>query len=81
VLRRSKRRLIAQHVLLQSYPFPALRARIAQFAAEGRHAERDNAAWDLADRIAGLGDQGFNPGRRPAQSGLAAVSCHGCPMQ
>ena len=45
-------------------PFPTLRARIAQLAAEGRHAERDAVAWELADRIARLGHPGFNPGRR-----------------
>ena len=51
----------------ESYPFPAVRKRIAQLAAEGRHAEREAAAWELADRIARLGHSGFNPGRRAPQ--------------
>jgi hypothetical protein len=47
------------------YPFPALRARIAQLHAEGREAEREAACWLLADRIAQLGQgQSFNPYRR-----------------
>jgi hypothetical protein len=48
----------------ESLSIPRLRKRIAQLAAEGRHVERDVAAWDLADRIARLGYAGFNPGRR-----------------
>lgn len=46
-----------------SYPFPTRRARIAQLAAEGRHTERDAAAWLLAEVIM-RGPVGFNPGRR-----------------
>ena len=47
----------------ESYPFPALRARIAQLAAEGRHAERDAATWKLAE-LTMEGPVGFNPLRR-----------------
>jgi len=47
----------------ESYPFPALRARIAQLAAEGRHAEREASAWLLAE-LTMRGPVGFNPGRR-----------------
>ena len=50
----------------ESYPFPALGA---QLAAEGRRAERDAAAWDLADRIARLGHSGFKS--RPAAGRVA----------
>jgi hypothetical protein len=49
----------------ESYPFPALRARIAQLAVEGRELERKAAAWPLAERIARLGSgHSFNPYRR-----------------
>jgi hypothetical protein len=44
---------------------PALRDRIAQLAAEGRHVEREATAWQLAELIM-RGPQGFNPGRRLA---------------
>ena len=50
----------------ESYAFPALRKRIAQLAAEGRHAEREAAYSQLADLIL-RGPQGFNPHRRPQQ--------------
>jgi hypothetical protein len=49
----------------ESYPFPTLRARIAQLAAEGRDAEREAAACQLAD-LTMRGPQGFNPGRQLA---------------
>jgi hypothetical protein len=44
----------------------ALRARVAQLAAEGREQEREAAAWLLAEVIMS-GPQGFNPGRRLAE--------------
>jgi hypothetical protein len=42
----------------------ALRARIAQLAAEGREAEREAAAWQLAALLMD-GPIGFNPHRPP----------------
>jgi hypothetical protein len=47
----------------ESYPFPALRKRIAQLAAEGRQAEREASAW-LPAELTMRGPVGFNPGRR-----------------
>jgi hypothetical protein len=47
----------------ESYPFPALRAHIAQLAAEGRHVEREAATWQPAE-LTMRGPQAFNPGRR-----------------
>jgi hypothetical protein len=44
----------------------ALRARIAQLAAEGREAEREAAAWQLAELVM-RGSVGFNPHRRPPE--------------
>ena len=41
----------------------AIRDRLAKFAAEGRQAEREAVAWQLADYIMG-GPVGFNPHRR-----------------
>jgi hypothetical protein len=51
----------------ESYPFPALRARIGQLAVEGRHAEREAACSQLAELIM-RGPQGFNPHRRPQRA-------------
>lgn len=56
----------------EKYPFPALRARIAQLAAEGRDAEREAASCELADLIM-RGPQGFNPGRHPLQNNPKSV--------
>ena len=42
----------------------ALRHRIAQLAAEGRHAEREAVAWQLTE-LTMRGPHGFNPNRRP----------------
>ena len=42
----------------------AIRDRLAKLAAEGRHAEREAVAWQLADFIM-RGPVGFNPHRRP----------------
>jgi len=47
----------------ESYPFVALRERIAQLAAEGRHTEREAACSQRAELIM-RGPQGFNPQRR-----------------
>jgi hypothetical protein len=47
----------------ESYPFPALRARITQLAAEGRHKEREEATCQLAE-LTMDGPIGFNPHRR-----------------
>ena len=44
----------------------ALRARIAQLAAEGREAEREAGAWQLAD-LQMREPEGFNLGRRLAE--------------
>jgi len=44
----------------------ALRKRIAQLSAEGGKAEREAAAWQLAELIM-RGPVGFNPGRRPTK--------------
>ena len=44
----------------------AIRDRLTKLAAEGRHAEREAVAWQLADYIM-RGPQGFNPHRRPAE--------------
>ena len=44
----------------------AIRNRLAKLAAEGRHAEREAVAWQLADYIM-RGPQGFNPQRRPVE--------------
>jgi len=41
----------------------AIRDRLAKLAAEGRHAEREAVAWQLAEYIM-RGPQGFNPQRR-----------------
>jgi len=41
----------------------AIRDRLAKLAAEGRHAEREAVAWQLADYIM-RGPVGFNPQRR-----------------
>ena len=43
----------------------AIRDRLAKLAAEGRHAEREAVAWQLADYIM-RGPVGFNPHRRPS---------------
>jgi hypothetical protein len=50
----------------ERYPFPALRHRIAQRAAEGREREREASAWLLAEMTM-RGPVGFNPGRRLAK--------------
>lgn len=60
------------HVRGRVLPLPALCARISQLAAEGRHAEREVAAWLLAE-LQIRGPQGFNPGRRLAVVGLIAA--------
>jgi hypothetical protein len=52
--------------MAESYPFPALHARIAQLAAEGRHQEREAACWQLAELIM-RGPVGFNPHRRAVE--------------
>ena len=57
----------------ESYPFPVLHARIAQLAAAGREAEREAAAWDLADRIAHIREQGFSPFRAGARATCARL--------
>ena len=44
----------------------AIRNRLAKLAAEGRHAEREAVAWQLADYIM-RGPQGFNPHRRAVE--------------
>ena len=44
----------------------AIRDRLAKLAAEGRHAEREAVAWQLADYIM-RGPVGFNPHRLPAE--------------
>jgi hypothetical protein len=44
----------------------ALRARMAQLAAEGREQEREAAAWLLAE-LQMRGPAGFNPGRQLAK--------------
>ena len=44
----------------------AIRNRLAKLAAEGRHAEREAVAWQLADYIM-RGPVGFNPQRRPVE--------------
>ena len=41
----------------------AIRDRLTKLAAEGRHAEREAVAWQLADYIM-RGPVGFNPHRR-----------------
>jgi hypothetical protein len=41
----------------------AIRDPLAKLAAEGRHAEREAVAWQLADYIM-RGPVGFNPQRR-----------------
>ena len=41
----------------------AIRDRLAKLAAEGRHAEREAVAWQLADFMM-RGPVGFNPQRR-----------------
>ena len=41
----------------------AIRDRLAKLAAEGRHAEREAVAWQLAEYIM-RGPVGFNPQRR-----------------
>ena len=51
----------------ESYPFVALRERIAQLAAEGGHTEREAACSQLAELIM-RGPQGFNPHRRPQRA-------------
>jgi len=45
----------------------AIRDRLAKLAAEGRHAEREAVAWQLADYIM-RGPVGFNPHRRRSSS-------------
>jgi hypothetical protein len=50
----------------ESYPFPTLRARIAQLHDERPEQEREAACWLLAE-LTMRGPQGFNPGRRLAQ--------------
>jgi hypothetical protein len=45
----------------------ALRARVAQLAAEGREPERDAAAWQLAEPCM-RGPAGFNPFRWPSEA-------------
>lgn len=49
----------------------ALRHRIAHLAAEGREAQREAAAWLLAE-VMMRGPQGFNPGRRLAMRPASA---------
>jgi len=44
----------------------AIRDRLAKLAAEGRHAEREIVAWQLADYIM-RGPVGFNPQRPPVE--------------
>ena len=44
----------------------AIRDRLAKLAAEGRHVEREAAAWQLAE-LQMRGSAGFNPGRRLAE--------------
>jgi hypothetical protein len=60
----------------ESYAFPTLRARIAQLAAEGRHTEREAAAWLLAEVIM-RGPVGFNPGRRAPRAARTAAALPG----
>jgi len=50
----------------ESYPFPSLRKRIVQVAAEGRHAEREAATWQLAEMTT-EGPVGFNSHRRATE--------------
>jgi hypothetical protein len=52
--------------MAKTYPFTALRARIDQLAAEGRHAECEAATWHLAE-LTMRSPRGFTPHWRAAE--------------